>query len=137
MIDSWYIPMGTGGCVVRLHPLLLHMWLLLAKCQTGETMGDVTKGRLSCFLLSCLWTVPLCCPRRINDDNPLFSITPGELDNDNPWVTLTSQGLQLITRTHARTQTHTQTDTHTHTQFDPRRTQGSTIMFLPHIYRST
>ena len=58
-------------------------------------------------------TVPLCCPRRIEDDNPLVSITPGELDNDNPWVTLTltltGQGLRLITRTHARTQTHTHT----------------------------
>ena len=60
----------------------------------------------------------MCCPRRIEDDNPLVSITPGELDNDNPWVTLTltltGQGLRLITRTHARTQTDTHTETHTH-----------------------
>ena len=52
-------------------------------------------------------------PMRIKNDNPLVSITPGDLDNDNPWVTLTltltGQGLRLITRMHARTQTHTHT----------------------------
>ena len=69
-------------------------------------------------------------PRRIENDNPLVSITPGELDNDNPWVTLTltGQGLRLITHTHARThahrQTHTQTHTHTLGQFDPGTTRG-------------
>ena len=46
-------------------------------------------------------------PMRIENDNPSVSITPGELDNDNPWVTLTltltDQGLQLITRMHAHT----------------------------------
>ena len=53
----------------------------------------------------------MCFPRIINDDNPLVSITPGELDNDNPWVTLTltltGQGLRLITCTHAHRHTHT------------------------------
>ena len=57
-------------------------------------------------------------PRRIENDNPLVSITPGELDNDNPWVTLTltltGQGLRMITRTHACTHAHTHTQTHTH-----------------------
>ena len=61
-------------------------------------------------------------PMRIENDNPLVSITPGELDNDNPWVTLTltGQGLQLITHTHTDTHTHT----HTLGQFDPRTTGG-------------
>ena len=50
-------------------------------------------------------------PMRIENDNPLVSITPGELDNDNLWVTLTltltGQGLQMITHTHTHTDTHT------------------------------
>ena len=97
--------------------LIKNPWLQL---ESGVVLNDPTAP-----LWGSKWP-----PMRIENDNPLVSITPGELDNDNPWVTLTltltGQGLRLI----ARTQTRTQTRTHTHTHSGSIRPRNNTRVNL-------